>query len=115
MTCTPMQFRIADTFTDSLGRLTNDEQKAVKTTALGLQMNPAHPGLSFHKLDKAKDRNFCSDTSTADEGGELSSSRDCITFTYLHGYDHAKTPRLHGQGAGPSECGIRDLEKRSGA
>jgi hypothetical protein len=28
-----MHFRIADTFTDSLARLTGDEQKAVKTTA----------------------------------------------------------------------------------
>ncbi len=55
-----MQFRIADTFTDSLGRLTGDEQKAVKTTAFDLQINPASPGLQFHKLDKAKDRNFWS-------------------------------------------------------
>jgi len=28
-----MDFRIADTFTDSLSRLTGDEQKSVKTTA----------------------------------------------------------------------------------
>ena len=28
-----MNFRIADTFTDSLTQLTGDEQKAVKTTA----------------------------------------------------------------------------------
>src|SRR6201991_1597526 len=55
-----MDFRIADTFTDSLGRLTGDEQKAVKTTAFDLQMNPASPGMSFHKLDKAKDKNFWS-------------------------------------------------------
>lgn len=55
-----MEFRIADTFTDSLARLTNDEQKAVKTTAFDLQMNPANPGMQFHKLDKAKDRNFWS-------------------------------------------------------
>jgi mRNA-degrading endonuclease RelE of RelBE toxin-antitoxin system len=55
-----MEFRIADTFTDSLVRLTGDEQKAVKTTAFDLQMNPANPGLSFHKLDKAKDKNFWS-------------------------------------------------------
>lgn len=55
-----MQFRIADTFTDSLARLTGDEQKAVKTTAFDLQMNPANPGMSFHKLDKAKDKNFWS-------------------------------------------------------
>ena len=47
-----MEFRIADTFTDSLARLTGDEQKAVKTTAFDLQLNPASPGMSFHKLDK---------------------------------------------------------------
>ena len=35
-----MQFLIADTFTDSLTRLTAEEQKAVKTTAFDLQMNP---------------------------------------------------------------------------
>jgi len=40
-----MDFRIADTFTDSLARLTGDEQKAVKTTAFDLQLNPANPGL----------------------------------------------------------------------
>ena len=55
-----MDFRIADTFTDSLARLTGDEQKAVKTTAFDLQLNPANPGMSFHKLDKAKDKNFWS-------------------------------------------------------
>ncbi|MBI5528166.1 MAG: UvrD-helicase domain-containing protein [Deltaproteobacteria bacterium] len=55
-----MDFRIADTFTESLGRLTGDEQKAVKTTAFDLQLNPANPGMSFHKLDKAKDKNFWS-------------------------------------------------------
>jgi hypothetical protein len=39
-----MQFRIADTFTESLARLTGDEQKSVKTTAFDLQLNPANPG-----------------------------------------------------------------------
>lgn len=55
-----MEFRIGDTFTDSLARLTGDEQKAVKTTVFDLQVNPANPGLSFHRLDKARDRNFWS-------------------------------------------------------
>jgi mRNA-degrading endonuclease RelE of RelBE toxin-antitoxin system len=55
-----VEFRIADTFTDSLARLTGDEQKAVKTTAFDLQLNPANPGMSFHKLDKSKDKNFWS-------------------------------------------------------
>ena len=55
-----MEFRIADTFTDSLARLTGEEQKAVKTTAFDLQMNPAQPGMQFHKLGKARDPNFWS-------------------------------------------------------
>ena len=55
-----MTFLIADTFTDSLARLTGDEQKAVKMTAFDLQMNPSAPGLSFHKLDKARDKRFWS-------------------------------------------------------
>ena len=55
-----MEFLIADTFTDSLARLTGEEQKAVKTAAFDLQLNPAHPSLQFHKLAKAKDPNFWS-------------------------------------------------------
>ena len=42
-----MPFLIADTFTDSLARLTGDEQKAAKTTAFDLQMNPASPGMQL--------------------------------------------------------------------
>jgi mRNA-degrading endonuclease RelE of RelBE toxin-antitoxin system len=55
-----MEFRIADTFTDSLSKLTGQEQKAVKTTAFDLQLNPSSPGMRFHKLDRAKDPNFWS-------------------------------------------------------
>ena len=61
-----INFRIADTFTASLARLTGDEQKAVKTTAFDLQLNPAAPGLSFHKLDRAHDRHFWSVRVSAD-------------------------------------------------
>jgi len=53
-----MDFRIADTFTDSLARLTGEEQKAVKTTAFDLQVDPSAPGMQFHKLDRAKDKSF---------------------------------------------------------
>lgn len=55
-----MEFRIADTFTDSLAKLRGNEQKAVKTTAFDLQLDPVNPGMSFHKLDRAKDPNFWS-------------------------------------------------------
>ena len=55
-----VNFRIADTFTDSLAKLNGEEQKSVKTTAFDLQLNPANPGMQFHKLDRAKDPNFWS-------------------------------------------------------
>ena len=50
-----MEFRIADTFTESLTKLTGQEQSVVKTTAFDLQLNPANPGMQFHKLGKSKD------------------------------------------------------------
>ena len=53
-----MEFRIADTCTDRLSKLTGQEQKAVKTAAFDLQLNPSHPGLRYHKLDRSKDPNF---------------------------------------------------------
>jgi mRNA-degrading endonuclease RelE of RelBE toxin-antitoxin system len=57
---TILEFRISDTFTDSLAKLTGDEQKLVKTTAFDLQLNPVNPGMSLHKLDRARDKNFWS-------------------------------------------------------
>src|SRR6266581_5783653 len=53
-----MEFLISGTFTDNLAPLTGGEQKAVKTTAFNLQMNPARTGLSFHKIDEARGRGF---------------------------------------------------------
>ncbi len=61
-----MQICVADSFTDSLARLAADEQKAVKTTAFDLRMNPPNPGLQFHRLDKGKDENFWSVRVNAD-------------------------------------------------
>ena len=61
-----MDFRIADTFTDSLAKLTGEEQKLVKTTAFDLQLNPANPGMSLHKLDRARNRNFWSERGSSD-------------------------------------------------
>ena len=53
-----MTFRIADSFSDSLARLTAQEQKAVKTTAFDLQMTSDSPGLSMHRVDRARDKGF---------------------------------------------------------
>ena len=55
-----MEFRIADTFTASLDRLTADEQKAAKVTVFDLQANPANPGIQLHSVDRSKDKNFLS-------------------------------------------------------
>jgi hypothetical protein len=55
-----MDFRIADTFTNSLGRLASQEQKAAKTTAFDLQMDPAAPGLHFHRIERSRDPHFWS-------------------------------------------------------
>lgn len=55
-----MDFRIADTFTDALARLPAQEQKAAKTSAFDLQLDPTSPGLQFHRIDKSKDPNFWS-------------------------------------------------------
>ncbi len=55
-----MEFRIADTFTDSLARLRSNEQKAAKMTAFDLQVDPSRPGLRLHRVDSARDRNFWS-------------------------------------------------------
>jgi hypothetical protein len=61
-----MDFRIADTFTDSLARLTGEEQKAVKTTAFDLQVNPTATGMNLHQVKKSKDKNFWSVRASSD-------------------------------------------------
>lgn len=55
-----MRFRISDTFTASLAKLQNDDQKAAKTTAFDLQTNPSQPGLGVHKLTNTRNPNFWS-------------------------------------------------------
>jgi mRNA-degrading endonuclease RelE of RelBE toxin-antitoxin system len=55
-----MRFCIADSFPKALARLPAQDQKTVKTTVFDLQMDPAHPGLQFHRIDKSKDQHFWS-------------------------------------------------------
>jgi mRNA-degrading endonuclease RelE of RelBE toxin-antitoxin system len=82
-----MDFRIADTFTDSLARLTGDEQKAVKTTAFDLQLNPANPGNSFHKLDRARDKNFWSVRVNADLRLIVHKTPNSLLLCYVNHHD----------------------------
>ena len=84
-----MNFRIADTFTDSLAKLKGEEQKAVKTTAFDLQLNPANPGMSFHKLDRAKDKNFWSVRVSRDLRIIVHRTESSLLLCYVDHHDKA--------------------------
>ncbi|MDA8349046.1 MAG: UvrD-helicase domain-containing protein [Pseudomonadota bacterium] len=86
-----MQFRISDTFTESLAKLTGDEQKAVKTTAFDLQINPANPGMRFHRLDGARDPNFWSVRVNRDVRLIVHRSADSLLLCYVDHHDKAYT------------------------
>lgn len=84
-----MDFLIADTFTDSLAKLSGDEQKFVKTTAFDLQMNPVNPGMSFHKLDKARDKNFWSVRVSSDIRLIVHKTEASLLLCYVDHHDKA--------------------------
>ena len=84
-----MNLRIADTFTDSLAQLTGDEQKATKTTAFDLQMNPANPGMQFHRLEKSKDKRFWSVRVTNDIRLIVHKTDASLLLCYVDHHDKA--------------------------
>jgi hypothetical protein len=84
-----VDFRIADTFTDSLARLTGEEQKLVKTTAFDLQINAASPGMKFHRLDKAKDKDFWSVRVSGDLRLIVHKSLGSLLLCYVGHHDKA--------------------------
>lgn len=84
-----MEFRISDTFTDSLNKLTGQEQKAVKTTAFDLQLNPANPGMKFHRIDKSKDPNFWSVRVNGDIRLIVHKTASSLTLCYVDHHDKA--------------------------
>lgn len=84
-----MEFRISDTFTNSLAKLTGQEQKAVKTTAFDLQANPQSPGLRFHRLDKVRDPNFWSVSVNMDIRIIVHKTDASILLCYVDHHDKA--------------------------
>jgi hypothetical protein len=84
-----MTFLIADAFTDNLARVTGDEQKAVKTTAFDLQMNPSASGLSFQKLDRANDKVLWSVRANADVLPIVHRTHDTLLLCYVDHHDRA--------------------------
>jgi superfamily I DNA/RNA helicase/mRNA-degrading endonuclease RelE of RelBE toxin-antitoxin system len=93
-----MEFRIADTFTDSLARLTGEEQKSVKTAAFDLQMNPSQPSLQLHRIDKSKDRNFWSARVSLDLRLIVHRTESSLLLCFVHhhaeAYDWARRRKL---------------------
>ncbi len=84
-----MNFRISDTFTDSLARLTGDEQKAVKTTAFDLQLDPANPGMRLHRIESARDPNFWSVRVTRDLRLIVHRTKSSLLLCYVDHHDAA--------------------------
>ena len=84
-----MQFRISDTFTSSLARLSNEQQKAAKTTAFDLQLNPAQPGHSLHRVTGAKDPSFWSVRVNLDFRIIVHRTGDGMTLCYVGHHEDA--------------------------
>src|SRR5437868_6340645 len=86
-----MTFLIPDTFTSSPSRLPGDEQKAGKKTAFDLQVNPGSPGLKFHRLDRAKDKNFWSVRAGGDVRLIVHRTPGSLMLCYADHHDRAYT------------------------
>ena len=84
-----MQFRIADTFTSSLARLPNEQQRAAKTTAFDLQTNIAHPSLSLHRVTGARDPGFWSARVNLDLRIVLHRAGENVVLCYVASHDDA--------------------------
>ena len=84
-----MHFLLADTFTAALNRLTAQEQRAVKTTAFDLQLDPAAPRLSVHRIERAKDPNFWSMRVSADIRIIVHKTTASLLLCYVGHHDDA--------------------------
>lgn len=84
-----MQFVIANTFQESLGKLQGQEQTAAKLAAMELQMNPAHPSLKMHRLDKVKDKNFWSARANDDVRLIVHRTENSCLLCYVDHHDAA--------------------------
>src|SRR5207253_10796731 len=61
----------------------------VKTTAFDLQLNPANPGMSFHKLEKAKDKRFWSIRAGSDIRLIVHKDEASLLLCYVDHHDKA--------------------------
>lgn len=84
-----MDFRIAETFTEALGRLPAQDQKAVKVSVMDLQLDPSGNGLQLHRIDKSKDPNFWSARVNRDIRLILHRTASSLLVAYVDHHDKA--------------------------
>ena len=84
-----MRLLIADTFTQSMARLSNEEQRATKITAMDLQLDPSRPGLNFERLQNPGDRNYRSVRVNRDVRIIAHSAGDTLTLCYVDHHQSA--------------------------
>ena len=84
-----MKFFIADTFQSALAKLDNNSQKAAKTCAFDLQLDPTGKGKQFHRIDRSKEKNFWSVRATRDIRLIVHKTSDRITICYVDHHDNA--------------------------
>ena len=84
-----MEFRIADSFTNALAKLTHDEQKAVKTSAFDMHMNPSAPGFQLHRIEASQDPNFWSTRVNRDIRIIIHKTASSFLLAYVGHHDDA--------------------------
>ena len=84
-----MNFLLAETFTAALSRLPAQEAKAVKTTVVDLQIDPAGNGLQMHRIDRSKDPNFWSVRVTRDLRLIVHKTGESLLIAYVDHHDNA--------------------------
>ena len=80
---------LADSFTASLAKLSNDEQKQAKLTAFDLQTDPKGPGLKMHRIDASKDPNFWSVRVNRDIRIIVHKTGDSVMLAYVDHHEDA--------------------------
>ncbi|MHA6729631.1 3'-5' exonuclease [Devosia sp. A369] len=80
---------LAESFSTALAKLNGNEQKQAKLTVYDLQENPDQPGLSFHRIDKSRDRNFWSVRVSGDIRIIVHKAGDSLLLAYVDHHDAA--------------------------
>ncbi|TFL16710.1 UvrD-helicase domain-containing protein [Jannaschia formosa] len=84
-----MTVALATSFTKALGKLTEDERKQAKITALDVQTDPDMPGLSLHRITHARDPNFWSARVSRDLRLILHKTTGSTLIAYVGHHDDA--------------------------